>query len=228
MAQHFSGSNQYAARCTLERKGKRKITNTTRSVQIQFTSVWVFPPSCLPPPTRLERRASAFWRSPQTCFPFSMLPQCHGQLLNQSLSSPSSPRSHQPCEGPLYISTTLFFSLLASFPSPSLYLSLSCKPPSLQSSLPVSSLSGRYSQQQQAPLASLAVPLSEWSSGRALEGVPGQCAATEERSRTEGRTDRGEGCAPWAPTAGWASCSLDPRAEHGEEDDADGVSFVGN
>ena len=99
--------------------------------------------SCLSPPTRLERRASAFWRSPQTCFPFSMHPQCHGQLLNQSLSSPSSPRSHQPCEGPLYISTTLFFSLLASFPSPALYLSLSCKPPSLQSSLPVSSLSGR-------------------------------------------------------------------------------------
>jgi len=138
MAQHFSGSNQYAACFTLERKGRRKKSPTQHApFRFSLLACVCFFFSCLSPPTRLERRASAFWRSPQTCFPFSMLPQCHGQLLNQSLSSPSSPRSHQPCEGPLYISTTLFFSLLASFPSPALYLSLSCKPPSLQSSLPV-------------------------------------------------------------------------------------------
>ncbi|PVH62029.1 hypothetical protein PAHAL_3G187900 [Panicum hallii] len=88
-----------------------------------------------------------------------MPPRCHGPLLNQSLSSPSSPRSHQPCEEPLYISTTLFFSLLASFPSPALSFYLSCKPPSLQPSLPVSSLSGRHSQQQLAVLASPRRPL---------------------------------------------------------------------
>jgi hypothetical protein len=77
MAQHFSGSNQCAACCcTLEKKGEKNHQRNTLRCPFRFSLVLVcvFSLSCLPPPTRLERRASAFWRSPTNMLSHSPCP----------------------------------------------------------------------------------------------------------------------------------------------------------